>query len=99
METIAANMMKMNGNAAAIDMVCSGFKPPAMSRPIAMAVSTMPHKIFLPFDGFTLPALESMPNTNVPGLVGGFAGERVLRAPADGVFTGVRRIGAGWQWK
>ena len=34
-----------------------------------------------------------MENTAVPGLIGGFAGERVLRAPADGVFEGVRRIG------
>lgn len=33
------------------------------------------------------------PNTNIPGLIGGFAGERVLRAPADGVFTGARKIG------
>lgn len=32
-------------------------------------------------------------NTAVPGLIGGYAGERVLRAPADGVFEGVRRIG------
>ena len=35
----------------------------------------------------------ALPNTNIPGLIGGFAGERVLRAPADGIFTGVRRIG------
>ncbi len=35
----------------------------------------------------------ALPNTNIPGLIGGFAGERVLRAPADGVFTGVRKIG------
>ena len=34
-----------------------------------------------------------MPNTNIPGLIGGFAGERVLRAPADGVFEGCRKIG------
>lgn len=32
-------------------------------------------------------------NTAVPGLIGGYAGERVLRAPADGVFQGVRQIG------
>ncbi|MBE6909447.1 MAG: EF2563 family selenium-dependent molybdenum hydroxylase system protein [Ruminococcaceae bacterium] len=36
---------------------------------------------------------SALPNTNVPGLIGGFAGERVLRAPADGVFQGTRRIG------
>lgn len=35
----------------------------------------------------------ALPNTNLPGLIGGFAGERVLRAPDDGVFEGVHRIG------
>lgn len=35
----------------------------------------------------------ALPNTNIPGLIGGFAGERVLRAPADGVFESVRKIG------
>lgn len=36
---------------------------------------------------------SALPNTNIPGLIGGFAGERVLRAPADGVFRGIRSIG------
>lgn len=36
---------------------------------------------------------SALPNTAVPGLVGGFAGERVLRAPADGAFRGVAAIG------
>ncbi len=36
---------------------------------------------------------SALPNTNVPGLIGGYAGERVLRAPADGVFRGLRAIG------
>ena len=35
-----------------------------------------------------------LPNTNIPGLIGGFAGERVLRAPADGVFHQLLDIGA-----
>ena len=35
----------------------------------------------------------ALPNTNIPGLIGGFAGERVLRAPADGVFESTRAIG------
>ncbi len=35
-----------------------------------------------------------LPNTNIPGLIGGFAGERVLRAPADGVFRQLLDIGA-----
>ncbi len=34
-----------------------------------------------------------LPNTNVPGLIGGYAGERVMRAPADGPFESVRKIG------
>lgn len=34
-----------------------------------------------------------IPNTNIPGLIGGFAGERVLRAPADGIFRQTRQIG------
>lgn len=36
---------------------------------------------------------SALPNTAVPGLIGGFAGERVLRAPADGVFRQLREIG------
>ncbi len=34
-----------------------------------------------------------IPNTGIPGLIGGFAGERVLRAPADGTFQSVLKIG------
>lgn len=36
---------------------------------------------------------SAQPNTAVPGLIGGYAGERVLRAPADGVFRQVLHIG------
>ncbi|MBD5155652.1 MAG: EF2563 family selenium-dependent molybdenum hydroxylase system protein [Oscillibacter sp.] len=36
---------------------------------------------------------SALPNTNIPGLIGGYAGERVLRAPADGIFQGARQIG------
>lgn len=36
---------------------------------------------------------SAIPNTNVPGLIGGFAGERVLRAPDDGVFHQLHEIG------
>lgn len=35
----------------------------------------------------------ALPNTAVPGLIGGFAGERVLRAPAAGVFHPTHAIG------
>ncbi len=34
-----------------------------------------------------------LPNTNIPGLIGGFAGERVLRAPAEGIFRQLLQIG------
>lgn len=34
-----------------------------------------------------------IPNTGIPGLIGGFAGERVMRAPADGIFEGCVAIG------
>lgn len=37
---------------------------------------------------------SAIPNTGIPGLIGGFAGERVLRAPADGVFHPMLEIGA-----
>ena len=36
---------------------------------------------------------SAMPNTGIPGLIGGFAGERVLRAPADGTFRQILEIG------
>ncbi len=32
-------------------------------------------------------------NTNIPGLIGGFSGERILRAPCDGIFTQLHEIG------
>jgi xanthine dehydrogenase accessory factor len=35
-----------------------------------------------------------LPNTNIPGLIGGFAGERVLRAPEEGIFRRILEIGA-----
>ena len=34
-----------------------------------------------------------LPNTAIPGLIGGYAGERVLRAPADGIFEPCVKIG------
>lgn len=36
---------------------------------------------------------SAIPNTNMPGLIGGFTGERVLRAPADGIFHQAYEIG------
>lgn len=36
---------------------------------------------------------SALPNTGIPGLIGGFSGERVLRAPADGVFCQRLEIG------
>ena len=46
-----------------------------------------------PWAGCTTPAAP-LPNTAVPGLIGGFAGERVLRSPADGAFRQILEIGA-----
>lgn len=43
--------------------------------------------------GRVIPEGSPIPNTNIPGLIGGFAGERVLRAPADGIFRQSREIG------
>ncbi|MBO2527784.1 MAG: molybdenum hydroxylase, partial [Clostridiales bacterium] len=34
-----------------------------------------------------------IPNTNIPGLIGGFPGECVLRSPADGIFRQTRQLG------
>ena len=36
---------------------------------------------------------SALPNTNIPGLIGGFTGERVLRAPDDGIFHQLLDIG------
>ncbi len=36
---------------------------------------------------------SAQPNTGIPGSIGGFTTERVLRAPRDGVFTEVLHIG------
>ena len=43
--------------------------------------------------GRTIYSGSALPNTAIPGLIGGFAGERVLRAPADGLFHGALEIG------
>ena len=37
---------------------------------------------------------SALPNTNIPGLIGGYAGERVLRAPAEGILHQLADIGA-----
>ena len=36
---------------------------------------------------------SALPDTGIPGNIGGFTLERLLRAPCDGVFRGVKRIG------
>lgn len=36
---------------------------------------------------------SAIPNTGIPGMIGGVGEERVLRAPADGTFHATRRIG------
>ncbi len=37
---------------------------------------------------------EPAPDTGVPGVIGGYAAERVLRAPSDGVFEAVVELGS-----
>jgi xanthine dehydrogenase accessory factor len=44
--------------------------------------------------GRVIRAGSAIANTNIPGLIGGFAGERVLRAPESGVFHALLEIGA-----
>lgn len=36
---------------------------------------------------------EALPNTNTPGIIGGRSADRVLRAPADGLFKEIVQIG------
>lgn len=36
---------------------------------------------------------QAFPNTGVPGDIGGYTKERIVRAPCQGIFTGVSRIG------
>lgn len=36
---------------------------------------------------------QALPNTGVPGDIGGYTKERIVRAPCHGIFTGVSRIG------
>lgn len=35
---------------------------------------------------------EALPNTGVPGMIGGYAKERVIKSPADGILRNVRSI-------
>lgn len=37
---------------------------------------------------------SAIPNTGIPGLIGGYGLERLIKAPTDGVFRGVVKIGA-----
>ena len=59
-------MTMMNGAAATMEMGCTGFKPPAIRRPIAIAAWMAPQRIFLAEVGFMSPSEESMPRTKVP---------------------------------
>jgi xanthine dehydrogenase accessory factor len=36
---------------------------------------------------------SAIPNTGIPGDIGGYGSERLLRSPAEGVFQGIREIG------
>ena len=43
--------------------------------------------------GRVLYAGSAQPNTGIPGNIGGYTSERLLRAPAAGIFTPVKNIG------
>ena len=43
--------------------------------------------------GIIITSGEAEPNTGIPGAIGGFTEERVLRAPGNGKFLAVRNIG------
>jgi xanthine dehydrogenase accessory factor len=43
--------------------------------------------------GIIITSGEAEPNTGIPGAIGGFTEERVLRAPGDGQFMPIRNIG------
>jgi len=43
--------------------------------------------------GRVLTSGSAEPNTGIPGSIGGYAAERVVRAPVEGVFEAVKRIG------
>ena len=36
---------------------------------------------------------SAIANTGIPGMIGGYAAERVIHSPVHGIFTGLRRIG------
>lgn len=36
---------------------------------------------------------SAVPNTGIPGEIGGYSSERLLRSPAEGIFLGIRKIG------
>ena len=36
---------------------------------------------------------QAAPNTGVPGMIGGYAAERLLKSPADGIFKPIKEIG------
>jgi len=55
----------MNGNAAAIDAVCRGRRPPARSSTVASKDCTSPQIIFFLFDGLRSPPEVNIPRTNV----------------------------------
>lgn len=49
-----------------MDIICSGFRPPAIKSPTASTDCTIPHSTFLEFGGFRLPFEESIDKTKVP---------------------------------
>ena len=61
-------MIRINGNAAANEIVWSGFNPPAIRRPTAITDWIIPQRIFLLFGGLISPSVVSMDRTYTPEL-------------------------------
>ena len=64
-ETIISNMMKENGKAATMSILCKASRPSADNKMTAMADCARPQITFTILDGSNEPFVVCMPNTNV----------------------------------
>ena len=54
-----------NGKAVIISMFCKASSPPLINSMVATVANTIPHVIFILFDGFSLPFSDSIASTTV----------------------------------
>ena len=74
-------MIRINGNAAANEIVWSGFNPPAIRRPTAITDWIIPQRIFLLFGGLISPSVVSMDRTYTPELADVIKTRREIQVP------------------